>query len=112
MRKIGELRDERQARVFSDALYARGFDNDVEAEDGSGFVIWVHDDDQLPRARELLQKFHASPDAVEWQSAASSAARKRKQEQADDERRAGQVITRERLEYERNYTGSAWVPML
>ena len=112
MRKIGQLRDERQTRVFSDALYARGLENDVEAEDDGAFSIWVHDDDQLARGRELLEKFLLGPDAAEWQSAPATAARKRKEEERADAKRASNVITRERMEYERTYRGFAWVPML
>jgi GlpG protein len=112
MRKIGQLRDERQARVFSDALYARGLENDVETEDDGAFSIWVHDDDQLARGRELLEKFVLGPEATEWQAAPATAARKRKEEERAAERRASNVITRERMEYERTFTAFAWVPML
>jgi GlpG protein len=111
MRKIGQLRDERQARIFSDALYARGLENDVEEDDGA-FSIWVHDDDKLARGRELLEKFVLGPDAQEWQAAPQTAARKRKEEDRATARRNSNVITRERIEYERNFTGFSWVPML
>lgn len=112
MRKIGQLRDERQARVLGDALYARGLENDVEAEDDGAFSIWIHDDDQLARGRELMEKFVLNPDSPEWQSASSAATRKRKEEERSAERSNANVITRERVEYERNYAGFAWVPML
>jgi GlpG protein len=112
MRKIGELPEERQARVFSDALYARGLENDVESEDGGTFSIWIHDDDQLGKGRTFLEQFRAAPDAAEWQSATTEASRKRKEEAREDARRASSVITRERIEYERNFTGFAWLPLL
>jgi len=112
MRKIGELPDERQARVFSDALYARGLENDVEPEDSGAFSIWVHDDDQLEKGRNFLGLFRAAPDAAEWQSATTEASRKRKEEARNDAKRGSNVITRERMEYERNFTGFAWLPML
>jgi GlpG protein len=112
MRKIGQLRDERQARLFSDALYARGLDNDVESEEDGAFSIWVHDDDQLTLGRELMEKFVLGPDAAEWQAAPGTAARKRKEEERAEAKRASNVITRERLEYERNFGGFAWVPMV
>jgi GlpG protein len=112
MRKIGELPEERQARVFSDALYARGLENDVETEDSGAFSIWIHDDDQLDKGRTFLEQFRAAPDAVEWQSATTDASRKRKEEARENARRGSNVITRERIEYERNFTGFAWLPLL
>lgn len=112
MRKIGQLRDERQARLFGDALYARGVENDVETEDDGAFSIWVHDDHQLPKGRELLEKFVLGPDSPEWQAAPQAAARLRKEEERAEARRKSNVITRERIDYERNFAGFAWVPML
>jgi GlpG protein len=112
MRKIGELPDEGQARLFSDSLYVRGLENDVESEDAGGFSIWVHDDDQLPKARELLEEFRGSPEDAKWKDASSGAARKRKEYEKTEVRRNANVITRERIEYERSFTGFAWVPML
>ena len=112
MRKIGELPNEQQARTFGDALYVRGLDNDVEEEDGGSFSVWVHDDDQLSAGRDLLTRFAQDPSAAEWQASSSTATKKRKEEEKADIQRASNVITRERLEYERNYTGFAWLPML
>ena len=112
MRKIGQLRDERQARTFSDALYARGLENDVEAEDDGAFSVWVHDDDQLAQGRALLERFVLSPESSEWQGAPQEAKRLRKEEDRAAAKRKSNVITRERMEYERNYAGFAWVPML
>ena len=40
MRKIGELPDAKQAGIFSNALYARGLDNDVETEYSGACSIW------------------------------------------------------------------------
>jgi GlpG protein len=112
MRKIGQLRDERHARMFSDALYARGMENDVEAEEDGAFSIWLHDDDQLATGRELLERFVLGPEAAEWNAAPATAARKRKEEERAAARRNSNVITRERMEYERNFSAFAWVPML
>ena len=112
MRKIGQLRDERQARIFSDSLYARGVENDVETEDDGAFSIWVHDDDQLAKGRSLLERFVLAPEAPEWQGAPQEAKRLRKEEDRVDAKRKSNVVTRERMEYERNYAGFAWVPLL
>ena len=112
MRKIGDLADERHARVFSDALYVRGYENDVETEENGTFSVWVHDDDQLAATKELLERFRASPDATEWQKTASNALRKRKEEERENAKRGRDVITHERIQYERNFSGFAWLPMV
>jgi GlpG protein len=113
MRKIGDLPNESMARVFSAALYSRGLENDVETEDNGAFSIWIHDDDQLGKGRELLSQYRERPDDPAWLQEVSAAARKRKQEEREAEKRGSNVVTRERMEYERNYSGGfAWFPML
>jgi hypothetical protein len=66
----------------------------------------------LEKGRNFLDQFRAAPDAAEWQSATTDAARKRKEEARADAKRGSNVITRERMDYERNYTGFAWVPLV
>jgi GlpG protein len=112
MRKIGELANEQSARTFGDGLFVRGLENNVEAEDDGTFSIWVHDDDQLAQARTLLEEFHANPDAPAWQEAGRKAGRQRKQEERAAEQRSSQVITRERMEYERHTSVLGWGPVV
>ena len=47
MRQLCEISDPSAAKIFGDALYARGIPNSVEAEDG-GCVIWI------PPARAII----------------------------------------------------------
>ena len=111
MRKIGELPSEREAQLFHDALFVHGIENDVESDEGGTYSIWVHDDDQREKAAALLEKFRKSPDAPDWQDAAK-ADKLRKQAEREEARRASNVITRERMEYERNFTGFASLPFI
>lgn len=112
MRKIGELPDANQAGLFSRALYAQGLENDVETEDHGAFAIWVHDDDQLAKGRELLAQFAANPAAPEWATAAAGAAGKMKEEERAVAHSNSNVMTQERIEYERHHRGFAWVPLI
>ncbi|HMP74478.1 MAG TPA: rhomboid family intramembrane serine protease [Kiritimatiellia bacterium] len=62
MRSIGEVGDEKQARLFSDYLYAQGIENEVEAGKAGAWEVWVVDDDQLGEAEGLLGRFREQPD--------------------------------------------------
>lgn len=84
MRQIGHLTDEAQARLFGDFLFAQGIRNEVEVEVGSGWIIWVHDDDQLESARALLERFRINPTAPEYQKASGTTQRELAQEETEN----------------------------
>ncbi len=109
MRSIGKLSTEREAVILSGVLYVRGIENEVEEDDGK-FAVWVHDDDRLAEAAEVFSSFHLQPDAPEFAAVLSEAARLRTEAQKAERKRGSNVITRERIEYERNFKVSAWLP--
>lgn len=112
MRNIGTLPTADDARRFGDALYLRGVENDVEEEDDGTFSIWVHDDTQLDAARSLLAEFRADPQAGAFSQSGAEAARARAKAEKEDRQRASNIITRERIDYERNYHATTWLPIL
>lgn len=112
MRNIGTLPTEKDAKTLSGVLYVRGIETDIEDEDDGTFSIWVHDDDHIAEATATLTRFRVNPDDAEFSTAVREADAKRARQEKEDARRASNVITRERLEYERNFTGFAWLPML
>ena len=111
MRKIGTMPGEEEAHRFGDFLYVKGIENEVEHAEGEGFEIWVHDDAQLDAARAHLDRFLENPAAAEF-SADSEAEKKRKQEALEDKKRKSRIINTERLGYERNFSATAWLPIL
>ena len=56
MRPIGEIKDEAEAKRFSDYLYANEIHCDVD-EDEDSWTIWIHDDDQIANAESELAEF-------------------------------------------------------
>lgn len=84
MRQIGHLPDETQARLFGDYLFARGIRNQVEADSPAGWVVWVHDDDQLEEARGLLEKFRRNPTSHEFVRAAGTTERELAEEEREN----------------------------
>ncbi len=111
MRKIGNMPGEEEAYRFGDFLYVNGIENDVEHADADGFEIWVHEDAQLDLARKHFVRFVENPGAPEF-VADREAEQKRKEEAREDAKRKSRVISRERLDYERNYSAFAWLPMV
>lgn len=111
MRNIGTLPTERDAERLSSVLYLRGIENSIEGEDHGEFSIWVHDDRQLETGRQLLAEYRANPAGTEFQSAETTARRARAEAEKADKARGKNIITQERLEYERNFRGSAWLPI-
>lgn len=64
MRQIGHLENESAARTFGNFLYVQGVENEVEPDDGLGWAVWIHAEEELERAAKLLAEFradHANP---------------------------------------------------
>ena len=90
MRMIGQLEGEAQARAFGDYLLAQGIENLVEAEKGNSWAVWIHEEEQLERARTLLSGFLENPADPKFKEAAGVADKvreRKKKEQAEYERR-------------------------
>ncbi|HVY69587.1 MAG TPA: rhomboid family intramembrane serine protease [Verrucomicrobiae bacterium] len=62
MRSIGHIRGEKNARTFSNYLYVSGIRNDIEADRGEAWIVWVHDEDQVEAATARKAEFLAAPD--------------------------------------------------
>ena len=102
MRTIGKLASETAAARFSDFLYVRGIENEFEPEGDGTFSIWVHDDMRLADASGLLATFRMNPDATTFDSSAD-AEKKRRAELAAERAKKSNVVSAERLGYERNF---------
>jgi len=75
MRAIGRLDSEQQARTFSDCLHVRKIENEVDDGGDGGWIVWVHSEDEIEEARDLLERFTENPDEPDF-AAASRQARK------------------------------------
>lgn len=85
MRMIGHLPGEEGARVFSDYLYGRGIDNQVEAERDGRWAVWVHSEEQMADATALLRHFSEHSGDPEYAAAAGKARERRLREQQEND---------------------------
>jgi GlpG protein len=83
MRQIGNLPNEKQARLFGDYLFARGIRNEVERDADTRWLIWVADEEQLETAGGLLERFQRDPASPEFAREASAAEQLRAREAKD-----------------------------
>ena len=79
MRQIGSLPRERDPRIFADYLLALGIKSRVD-DRPEGWVVWVYDEDHLPRAREEFKAYLDSPDDPKYASAGVAAREARRRE--------------------------------
>jgi GlpG protein len=82
MRVIGEFSDRSNAELFSDYLTQLHIDNQIMEESGDSqvvFEIWVHDEDNVSRAEELLSRFRENPDSQEYQDVSRKAKKIRRE---------------------------------
>jgi GlpG protein len=84
VRTIGELESEVNARRFSDFLIVQGIPNQIEPGSAGRWDVWVHSDDDLPRAGEWLVAFRSDPASSQF-SVSDEAARVRTAKEKEDE---------------------------
>lgn len=80
MRQIGHLETESAARTFSDYLFVQGIKNEVEAEKDAGWAVWVHAEEEMERARQLLAEYRAQPNDPKFEQAKKLAPKLKAQE--------------------------------
>lgn len=83
MRQIGVLPRELDPGRFSDHLLALGMKSRI-VEGQGGWLVWIHDEDHLARARAELEAFVAGPDDEQFQRSARAAAEVRREEAKRD----------------------------
>ncbi len=83
MRQIGHLETESGARVFSDYLFVQGIKNEVEAEKDAGWAVWVHAEEEVDRARQLLAEYRAQPNHPKFEHARQVAPKLKEQEEKE-----------------------------
>jgi Uncharacterized membrane protein (homolog of Drosophila rhomboid) len=96
MRQIGHL-PAGHARVFSDYLVAQGIRHEVDRENDGTYALWVHDEDQVAQAEELLKRFAANPTGAEYTSAGAAAEKARAREKEEQEAYRRRLHSRQRL---------------
>jgi len=92
MRMIGTLPSEAEARTLSDHLYALGIEAQIERDTEGRWQVWVVAEEHLDRARDILARFAADPEAPEFADAAVRAAERRQSAERESQRRRGNYI--------------------
>jgi GlpG protein len=81
---IGHLPGSNEAQIFGDFLVVQGIDNQVEADSEGTWAVWVHSEDDLARATQLLGEFLTNPADLKYRRESAGAAKIRaKQEQSN-----------------------------
>jgi GlpG protein len=91
MRQVGTLSSEREARRFAAWLVAQRIEAHAEEEAGA-WVVWVRDEDQLPKTREALADFRQHPQDAKYAGAERSAEALQREEEAKRRQAKGNVV--------------------
>ena len=87
MRQIGTLPRNHDPRIFGDYLLSLGVKSRID-DRPDGWIVWIHNEDQVPRAVEELRAYLDQPDDARYVQAASTAdATRRKEAKLDREYR-------------------------
>lgn len=96
MRMIGHLPTESSAGTFSDFLYVEGITNLIEAEK-DGWAIWIHSEDQLEKAKELLLSYLGNPKDPKYQKNTQKVAELMEQDQQEQKAAQKRTYTRKTI---------------
>ncbi len=83
MRQIGHLENHSSALTFSDALFVHGIENEVKPDDDGSWIVWVHAEERVPLAREMLSLYKKNPDHEKFHQAPEKAHELRRVEQRE-----------------------------
>lgn len=87
MRLIGSIADQGQARLFADFLLARGIENQLDADGGGAWGVWVREEQSVSEAQELLRRFQEDPERDVFRSAAREAPERLREQERQRARR-------------------------
>lgn len=73
MRLLGQIKDHRQSMRFQAFLQKEGIESIVEpvSNETALFAVWIEQEDQLERARELLLEYLKDPESEKFQTSPS-----------------------------------------
>ncbi len=96
MRRLARYAQEREARTLAAALESEEIASRVEEGRDGGHVVWVYDERDMPRARQILELFERAPDDPRFEEArrlavARRLAREKEAMEAEARRRAPPV---------------------
>lgn len=84
MREIGTIAEEKDAKVLADHLLTLDISTRLVARADGAWSVWVHREDRVPEAREILQEFARNPADSRYQSSPQAAKSIRKQADQED----------------------------
>ncbi len=97
MRQIGSLSSKSQAQLLADYLITQHIATRLDQE-GETWAIWVCEEDQVDRARQILAEFQQAPNDLRYSAAVRTARSLRQQEdRQEEEYRQKQIALREKL---------------
>ncbi|QDS93549.1 Rhomboid protease GlpG [Roseimaritima multifibrata] len=88
MRKFGTLANQELAQKLTDYLLIQQIVVSAEESSQGTWDMWVRDEDKLPIARGVMDRFLSDPNAAEFQQASQQAKQIRKLQAAEAQRRA------------------------
>ncbi|MCO6453733.1 MAG: rhomboid family intramembrane serine protease [Pirellulaceae bacterium] len=91
MRQIGTLADRTAAQRFTSFLVTQGISAEADDEGGQ-WVIWVHEENDVDRARSALEQFRAEPQHERYRDADLAAQRIRQERQRQRQAAAKHVV--------------------
>lgn len=95
MRIIGHISNQANALMFSDFLYVQGIANQLEQEK-DGWAVWIHSEDEMDRAKDMLSGFLANPADPKYREQAKKAGEIKQREEQQEEEAAEKYFDRER----------------
>lgn len=101
MRLLTTVADPNESKTLRDALYADGVATTLKETRDGGIAVWVHDEDQMEKARAFLNGF--DPNSTQVAELAKKARDQRRQEaKADEQLRVRTEKIRAQIEAKQN----------
>jgi len=112
VRDAGSVDNEMDANLFRDFLFNRGIECDIESGASGKWTIWIHDENRIVEAEELLKEFKNNPVAAQFVTGASGADAKRAAQEEKERELAKNFKTREDIFTTYGFSGIGLVTLV
>lgn len=91
MRALATFSSEREPSVLSDYLLIHGIASQLRVGK-DGWVLWIRNEDQIDRAKQLLEEFQADPNHTRYGAATRDARLLRRKEEAENRAATKRIV--------------------
>lgn len=109
MRQLTESTDKAYLNLFSDYLYSKGIESELETDEHGKWSLWILDDDQLDEAKELFTGYESDPTRSEFKAGSQKGRERFKKDESEAKKSKAKVVDARTTFNQSDASGSVFI---